>query len=192
MTDPVAAASTARPLGRGALAATGIVLIVAPILATVLKIAFPGWFLVIIVLTGTIVLLAAGFVVQIVIAATGFLSARAVFGGALGQPVAPGARRAVIASWVTSIALLLTVFFLPEGGDSSYGSIFAILVGAESNTAVNDVSSILFFIAGIVWVGGWVWLLVEWIRAIRARRRWWAAAAQASSPPAQPAVSPAA
>lgn len=154
-----------RPASAALLATTGVLLIVVPVVATVLKLAFPGWYLVIIVLTGVILLLAAGFVMQIIIAVTGFLTRRAVF------RTASGAGRAIIASWITSIALLLTVFFLPEGGDSSYGSIFAILIGAESDAAVSDVSTLLFLITGIVWVAGWAWLLVEWIRAIAARRR---------------------
>lgn len=161
MSDP----APRRPASAALLATTGILLIVAPIVATALKVAFPGWYLVIIVLTGVILLLAIGYVMQIVMAVTGFLTRRAVFGSA------SGARRAIIASWITSVALLLTVFFLPEGGDSSYGSIFAILIGAESDAAVSEVSTLLFMVTGAVWVGGWAWLLVEWIRAIAARRR---------------------
>lgn len=174
MTEPAIVSTRASVPSRGLLVATGVVLIVAPLVATALKILFPGWYLAILVFTGIPVLLAIGYAMQIVIAATGFLSRRALFA------TTAGARRAIIAAWISPVALLLTVFFMPEGGDTSFGSIFAILIGAQSQSGANDLSSVLFSISAGVWAAGWVWLLVEWIIAIAARRRTRAQAAPAA------------
>ncbi|WP_181003326.1 hypothetical protein [Microbacterium sp. CJ77] len=44
-------------------------------------------------------------------------------------------------------------------------------VGGASSSELGNVSSAVSYVFGIVWIGGWVWLLVEWISALMVRRR---------------------
>ena len=155
--------SLAQPAAGRAVRLAGIILIVAPVLALIVKAYSLGWMIFIVMMIAP--LLVVGYALQIVVAANGMLRAR----GALRQ--ARGGMRAVAAAWATSVGVVLTAFFFVDGGDQGWGSTFMLMSGLESNVAAGDVSTILCWIAGVVWLAGWVWLVVEWIIALVERRR---------------------
>ncbi|KAA9130716.1 hypothetical protein [Microbacterium caowuchunii] len=142
---------------------TGVSLIVLPLVGAAFKILWPGWMLVIILFVSPVLLI--GYGLQVAIAASGFLSARAV--------LRDGERRrpALWAAWLTAIGVVVVGLFFGDGGDSSWGSAFMYIVGAESDDGVAAVSSVLAWVGAIAWIGGWIWLVVEWIRALIRRRR---------------------
>lgn len=150
-------------------------LIVAPLLALVVKFFSFGWMMVF-VLFGPIFLLIAGYVVQIIIASQGFLSKRDLFGATR--------RRATAAAWTTSIGVVLFGLFAPDGGDSSFGSTLQIWLGAGGvnasavHQATDDLTYVGAALTAAAWIGGFVWLFVEWIIALVRRRRASAVAAQ--------------
>lgn len=151
------------PRSEAPLALAAIALIVLPLVGLAIKFAWPGWMLVFALFVSPLLLI--GYVMQIIIAATGFLGRRAAFRSS-------GARtRALSAAWLTSVSVVVTAFFMIDGGDMEWGSAFMYVVGRASDSELGDVSSAVSYIAGIAWVGGWVWLLVEWIAALAARRR---------------------
>lgn len=144
-----------------------VVLILAPIVALLLKMVSFGWLLVLFLL-GPVVVFAAGYVVQIVVAAQGFLSRNDLFGEARG--------RATIAAWVTSLGFLLLGLSLSDGGDSGSASTLQILLGvngpneAQIHATTDGITFALALVSAVAWLGGWVWLVIEWIGA-QARRR---------------------
>ncbi|QBE49828.1 hypothetical protein [Leucobacter triazinivorans] len=147
---------------------TGVALIVLPLLAWALKLFSFGWMMVFI-LFGPILLLIAGYVLQIVVAAQGFLSKRELFRAA--KP------RATVAAWVTSLGVLALGVFMPDGGDMDYGSTFQVWAGAYGpnseavHAATDALNSVVATGAALLWIAGFVWLLVEWIAALIRRRR---------------------
>ncbi|NLA64370.1 MAG: hypothetical protein GX862_00230 [Leucobacter sp.] len=147
---------------------TGLALILAPLIGWAFKLISIGWF-VVIVMFGPIVLLVAGYIVQIIIASQGFLSRRPLFGARQ--------RLATIAAWLTSVAVVLLGIVMPDGGDAYYGSTLQLWLGAygpngdavhQATTGLNDT---LFVICTLVWLGGFVWLVVEWVIALVRRSR---------------------
>lgn len=172
------ATESAHPVSpsRAALAAVGIALIVLPIVALGLKFIAPGWLLVMLMFASPVLLL--GFALQVIIAISGFLIPRALFASAT------AARRATIAGWVTAWSSVLAVLFLVDGGDSGdWGSLVMYMFGAANNVAFSDVSTFIAFFFAAVLVAGWVWLTVEWIRALVQRRRAVSPAAPAADVP---------
>lgn len=143
--------------------AAGLALIIAPLVALIVKVFSFGWMM-FIVLSFSPVLI-AGWAMVIVIAANGFLRA----GGVL--RTASGGARAAIAAWATSVGVVLSAFFFVDGGDATYGSTFMYWTGQDGSDAASSLSTTLFTIAAAVWLIGWVWVLVEWIRALVQRRR---------------------
>lgn len=157
------------PSSRTALSTlTGVALIVAPLLAWVLKSFSTGWMMVIIIF-GPILLLLAGYALQIVIASQGFLSKRELFGTAR--------LRATIAAWLTSLGVLVLGVFMPDGGDMYFGSTFQVWLGAYGpnadavHAATDGLNSVVATVAALAWIAGFVWLAVEWIVALIRRRR---------------------
>ncbi|MBD7956502.1 hypothetical protein H9651_02490 [Microbacterium sp. Sa4CUA7] len=143
---------------------TGTALIVLPLVALALKLASAGWMVVAIIWTAPVWLV--GYALQIAVAASGYLGGR----GALREGT--GARRALIAAWATSIAVVLVGFFLVDGGDSGdWGSTFMLAAGLAGDRAASDVSSAVCVVAASVWLAGWMWLVVEWVVALVRRRR---------------------
>src|SRR6218665_942308 len=110
----------------------GLALIVMPLLAIVLKLAvYPGWMVLILFISGIPLLL--GYVIQVVIAATSMFRSKGVFN------TVPGAMRGVVAAWITSISVLLSTFFLIDGGDSGEGgSAFTLLFTGGPSTAETE------------------------------------------------------
>src|SRR5690554_4626798 len=76
---------------------------------------------------GPIVILIIGYILQIVIAAQGFLSRRNLFG--------ERAHAASVAAWISSIGVVLLGILLPDGGDSHYGSTLQVWLGAHGDNA---------------------------------------------------------
>lgn len=148
---------------RPAAVAAGVALIALPLVALIVKFITPGWFLFFVFLYGIFLLL--GYAVQIAIAVTGMFTARAAF------VTAPGGIRGIVAAWCTSIAGVLVPFFLVDGGDSGESaSPFTLLTGLGSVDGADDVSMILCYVSGLVWLATWAWLVVEWIVALIRRR----------------------
>jgi len=150
---------------------TGLALIVLPILAVILKFFSFGWMM-FFVIYGPIVLMVGGYILQVVIAAQGFLARRPLWTG--------GARtRAVIAAWSTSVAVVLVGIFMPDGGDTGYGSTFQVWLGAYSggphveamHDATDGLSAAISYAAGVVWVLAFFWLVIEWIIGLTVRSR---------------------
>ncbi|MFT4231968.1 MAG: hypothetical protein QM606_04215 [Leucobacter sp.] len=150
-------------------ALTGIVLIVAPLLAMGLKLVSFGWTMVFLLFFGPILVLIAGYAMQIVIAVQGFLSTRALFGAAR--------VRATIAAWLTSLGAIVLGVFMMDGGDSDYGSTFQVWLGAYGpngdavHASTDGLTSTVGMVSGLVWAAGFVWLTVEWMVALSRRRR---------------------
>ncbi len=143
----------------------GLALVIAPPIAILVKGAvYPGWMLLIIFFSGIPLLL--GYALQIVIASNGMLRERGVFN------TAAGSRRGVAAAWLTSAGVLLAAFFLVDGGDDgTYGSAFTMLLGNSSTPAGEQLSGAFLLLAALLWLGGWLWLVVEWVvLLVRARR----------------------
>lgn len=160
-----------RTASRPLLITTGIALIVMPFLAIALKFISFGWMLVMLMF-GPVLVLLIGYVLQVVIAVQGFSLPRGAFSSA------PGARRGVIAAWVSLIGLMLFAIFMPDGGDIGYGSTLQVWLGAytlEDPTAMHDatdtLTGVLAMVAAVVWIGSYLWLVVEWIIALAQRRR---------------------
>lgn len=146
---------------RSAFLAVGIALIVGPLIAAVLRIIAPGWLLMFVLIAMVVIIPA--YVLQVVIAATGFLRASATFA------TAPRARRAVAAGWVTAVAPVVAAFVAVDANDGGLpASPLLMLIGGglELEYVVNGIAAV----ALLVTVAGWVWLLVEWIIAMRHRR----------------------
>lgn len=146
-----------------ALMAAAIALIVLPLVGLAIKLAWPGWMLFFVMMVSPVLLI--GYVVQIIIAITGFLTRRAVFRTSAGRT------RALTAAWLSAVGIVATAFFFVDGGDTEWGSAFMYTVGGVSSSELGNVSSAVSYVFGIVWIGGWVWLLIEWISALMVRRR---------------------
>ena len=155
------------------LTVTAIAMIVLPLVALAIKLTWVGWMVFFLLFASP--LLVIGYVMQVIIAATGFLGRRAAFRTSAGRA------RAVTAAWLTSGAAVVTAFFFVDGGDMSWGSAFMYVVGGESDSALGSLSSAVALVSAIVWIGGWCWLLAEWIVALAARRR---SASSSTSAPA--------
>jgi hypothetical protein len=134
----------------------GLALIVLPFIALLVKFVYPGWMLFIMMLYSPVLLI--GWATQIVIAANGLLRARGVL-----RTVTAGLRP-IIAAWATSVGVVGVGFFLIDGGDDgNSGSAFTELIGTSSTSAGSDLSMALCLACAAVWVGAWLWLLIEWI-----------------------------
>ncbi len=146
----------------------GVLLIVAPLLGLALKMFSFGWMM-FFVIFGPIFIMVAGYVVQVIIAAQGFLSKKNLFGA--------GLRRAVIAALTTSIGIVLLGIFMQDGGDSGYGSTLQVWLGSYGehadavHAATDGLTNVVSIVAAIAWVGGFLWLFAEWLFALGRRRR---------------------
>jgi len=143
----------------------GLALIVVPLIATGIRFASFGWYMVMVIWTLVVpAALIIGWVLQIVIAGTGCFGRRGLFAGS-------GRGRAIAAAWTTSGGLLLFALCFVDGGDISWGSTLMYWTGTEGDDAVGTVSTALTWIALVPWLGGWIWLVAEWIGALVRRRR---------------------
>jgi len=147
---------------------TGIALIVLPFVGLGLKVVSFGWLL-FFFLFGPIILFALGYALQVVIAITGFLSAR----GPVQSTAVRG--RATIAAWVTSLAWVAFCVFVQDGGDVDYGSTFQVWLGAYADdgvhAATDGLTLVVAALTGLIWFLAWVWLVVEWSIGLALRKR---------------------
>jgi len=152
ITRPVSAANTA----------TGVAIIVLPIIALAVKFITPGWMLVILFYAG--IILGAAYVFLVVMAATGFFGRRAAF--AFVSPT-----RARTAGLGHGISVVAFMFFLVDGGDNDdWSSPFITLLGLDRD-AFADLTGGLAGVAFFLAIGFYVWFIVEWALAVRAKRR---------------------
>lgn len=151
----------ARPVS-SANTATGVAVIVLPIIALAVKFITPGWMLVILFYAG--IILGALYVFLVVMAASGFFGCRAAF--AFVSPT-----RGRIAGLGHGVALVLFAFFLVDGGDNDdWSSPFITLLGLDRD-AYADLTGGLAGVAFFAAIGFYVWFIVEWALALRAKRR---------------------
>ena len=147
--------------------ATGITLIAAPLLGVAFKMLTAGWALVFLMF-GPVIILVAGYVVQVVIASQGFLASSDLFGVA--RP------RATAAAWITSVSVVAVGVFFPDGTDAAYGSTFQKWLGAYGpnaqvvHAATDAWSDWIGIVFAAAWVISYIWLFVEWILALRVRK----------------------
>ena len=152
ITRPVSSANTA----------TGVAVIVLPIIALAVKFITPGWMLVILFYAG--IILGAAYVFLVVMAATGFFGRRAAF--AFVSPT-----RARIAGLGHGISVVAFMFFLVDGGDNDdWSSPFITVLGLDRD-AFADLTGGLAGVAFFLAIGFYVWFIVEWAIALRAKRR---------------------
>ena len=158
-------ASDVRPRASVPLTIAGLALLIVPLIAAGLKFASFGWLMVFALWSiWPPALLILGWIVQIVVASTGYFGRRGLF-------ARHATRRAVVIAWVTSIGALLVAFFFVDGADTTWGSTFMYWTGTGGDDTLGAVSSTIATIALVPWIGGWLWLVVEWIIAIVVRGR---------------------
>lgn len=150
-----------RPIGRANIV-TGVAVIALPIVSIAVKLITPGWMLLILFYAG--ILLGAGYVFLVVMAASGFFGQRAAF--AFVAPV-----RGRIAGWGHGISVLLFMFFLADGGDDGDWSSPFITVFGLDRDLYGDLTGVLTAVCFFAALGFYVWFLLEWIIAVRAKRK---------------------
>ncbi|QMU96046.1 hypothetical protein FVO59_01660 [Microbacterium esteraromaticum] len=142
----------------------GLALILFPLLGLAAKFVYPGWMLVIAIWYGWMLL--PGYIVQIVVAATGLLRKDGVLRRAR------GAWRTITAAWVTSIGILGVGFFLIDGGDDGRSeSAMTVLFGMTDSPDAKDLSMTFALVFGVLWLVGWAYLVIEWIIQLVIARR---------------------
>lgn len=137
---------------------TGVVLIALPLIALAVKFIVPGLLMMFLLYGG--ILIGGAYIFWVVMVASGFFGRRAALSFI-------DARRARLAGWVHGLSLVLFPFFLSDGGDSVWTSPFTMLFA--SVTA--DASDSLAAAAGLVAVASYLWFFVEWVLAVRVKRR---------------------
>jgi hypothetical protein len=141
---------------------TGIAIIVLPVIAIAVKLITPGWMMVILFYAG--IILGAGFVFLIVMAATGFFGRRAAF--AFVSPI-----RGRIAGLGHGVGVVAFMFFLVDGGDNDdWSSPFITVLGLDRD-AFADLTGGLAAVALFLAIGCYIWFIVEWALALRVKRR---------------------
>lgn len=152
---------------------TGIALILLPFLGLVFKFLSMGWMALVVIAVAPALLL--GYGLQIVIAAQGFLSSRALFSPSSADTQA--SRRGTIAAWVTSAGVLTLGLFLTDLDDVSYGSTVQRWLGSYGpnreavHAATDTINDAIALVAAIAWLLGFVWLVTEWIIALVKRKK---------------------
>lgn len=145
--------------------AAGVALIAIPWITTLLKFVAAGWFLLFYAMG--LALFVPLYVLVIVIAITGFLRRRAAFAFA-----GAGRVRAWIAAWLHPLAFLAATAVLVDGGDDgSWTSPIAVILGLPTNSDFANTANVAFAPLCVVSAAALVWLVVEWIIALRARSR---------------------
>jgi hypothetical protein len=158
-------AAEPRPLRRGTDIAAGIALIVIPVLTGIVKVIVPGWFMLFYFFG--LVLFVPLYALVIVIAATGFFSRRAAFAFA-----GSGRLRAQIAAWLHPAAFLAATAVLADAGDSGeWATPLSIVFDLPNSSPVVSLTVELFGPLAAISAFALVWLVVEWIFALIARRR---------------------
>lgn len=150
---------------RAAGVAAGVAVLLLPLIAVVVKFTGAGWLVLILAFALPVFVLC--YALLVVVAILGFFSPRAAFVGAGAVGV-----RGVIASWTHAVAGVVAAFFLVDFADVEPAySPFTILLGKPDDDALIGTSTGLSILFGLLWAGGFVWLVVEWIIALATRRR---------------------
>ncbi|MDI6021941.1 hypothetical protein QBL02_00110 [Leucobacter sp. UT-8R-CII-1-4] len=146
---------------------TGVALIVLPLVALGFKMWSFGWYTVF-MLFGPIFVMAGAYVMQVILAVQCYLVKSDLLGAAR--------KRATFAAWLSSVGFLMLGITMPDGGDTGYGSTLQVWLGSYGanadaiHAATDTLTYVLAVVSAIAWVGGFVWLMIEWIGA-HARRR---------------------
>jgi hypothetical protein len=145
--------------------AAAIALIVLPLVALGMRFIQPGWFLVVILIASPALLI--GYALAVVIAATGFVTARAAF------LLARVRWRGLTAAWVAASSLVLASFFGIDFGDTgSFGGPFTLLLGYSTPPqGLADVLGVVSLILAALAIAAFIWLTIEWIAALVQRRK---------------------
>ncbi|WP_294179879.1 hypothetical protein [uncultured Schumannella sp.] len=142
----------------------GVALLAFPFVTAIVKLIAPGW-MALIYLMGLMVFVPL-YVLVVVIVITGFFARRSPFAFVTG-----GRLRARTAAWLHIAAFILATAVLVDGGDDgSWTSPLALTLGFPSNSAFADAANVAFVPLTVLSGAALVWLLVEWIVALRARR----------------------
>jgi hypothetical protein len=143
---------------------TGIAVIALPLLALAVMFVTPGTMLVLVLNLGA--LLGASYVLLVSMAASGFFGPRAAF-----SFTERGAIRGRIAAWGNGTSILLTAFFLVDGTDeNSWSSPFIAIFGLDRDV-VGATSGLLSAILLRLAAAFYFWFFIEWMLALRQRRR---------------------
>ena len=152
ITRPVSNANTA----------TGVAIIVLPVIALAVKFIVPGWMILILLYAG--ILLGAAYIFLVVMASTGFFGRRAAF--AFVNPT-----RGRIAGLGYGVSVVAFMFFLVDGGDNDdWSSPFITVLGLDRD-AFSDLTDGLAGVSSFVAIGFYVWFVVKWALALRLKRR---------------------
>jgi hypothetical protein len=145
--------------------AAGAALIAIPVATGVVKTIAAGWFMVF-YFFGLIAFIPL-YALVIVIAATGFFSRRAAFAF-----VGFGRIRAQIAAWVHPLAFLAATAVLGDMADDGYwASPLSIVFGIPFETSWAKAADGQYVTLVMISAAALVWLVVEWILALVARKR---------------------
>jgi hypothetical protein len=150
-----------RPV-RPANTATGLAIILLPVVALAVKFITPGWMLVILFYAG--IVLAALYVFLVVMAASGFFGRRAAFS------FVPSVRGR-IAGLGHGFGVLLFMASIPDGGDTGEWSSPIITVFGLDRDAFGSTTEALTGVGLVIAVVGYLWFVVEWAIALRVKRR---------------------
>lgn len=150
-----------RPVTRGSVLA-GLAIILLPVIALAVKFITPGWMLVILFYAG--ILLGALYVFLVVMAASGFFGRRAAFSFVAN-------RRGRVAGITHGLGVLLFMAAIPDGGDDGSWSSPIIAVLGLDTESFGSATEALATVGFVVAVAGYLWFLVEWILALRVKRR---------------------
>ena len=140
---------------------TGIAIIALPAVALGVKFIIAGWLMLFLLYGG--ILLAAAYIFLAVMAASGLFGRRAAFSFV-------DARRARVAGLAHGALLVAAMFFLTDGGDSTWTSPFIQLFGLDLESWV-DASDAIASAALLLAVACYLWFFVEWVIAVRVKRR---------------------
>jgi hypothetical protein len=145
--------------------AAGVALIVIPVLTGMVKTIAAGWFMAL-YFFGLVIFIPL-YALVIVIAVTGFFSRRAAFGF-----VNFGRIRAQIAAWVHPLAFLAATAVLGDAADDGYwASPLSLVLGIPYETSWAKAADGQYVTLVMISIGALIWLVVEWIIALIARKR---------------------
>jgi len=145
--------------------AAAIALIVLPLVALGMRFIMPGWGILVLLFISPLLVLT--YALAVVIAATGFLTARAAF------LLSRVRWRGITAAWIAAVSSVIASFFMIDGGDSGeYGAPFTLLLGYTSPPVeLGNVVGLVMLVFLMIGIAAFVWLVIEWIIALVQRRK---------------------
>jgi hypothetical protein len=161
---PVPAPSLDVRFRAGADIAIGIALLIAPVIATAIKMVSSGWLTFVLMMAG--IVWVPMWILIAVIVFTSFFARRNPY-----RWVRGGVGRSRVAGWLHVGTLILTMLLVPDFGDSP-GAIpppVAVLLGVPA--PIWEPLAVVAAPLAVICCLAAVWLVVEWIVALVARRR---------------------